>query len=631
MSGWACRVLLCLTVLLAFSGATEGQGRHIVPRYTQATLPAVGFPGALAYVTDGVRGLRLDTGTQWIRITEISSAWFGTVGDGVTDNAAAFSAAYAALQNTGVTLFVPSGTYVMSSEMQTYQLDIVGATDPRPIFKPTAAATRTFRIGSATINDVTDKTRLENIDIDLVNAPNGHVAIEGTKAVSQKHFRRIQVTNSSFAGGRAATATKNHTCLKLVFAAGQSASYDIFEHLAFTYCYTGIDLDNIANGISASASLQFRHYSTAYVYRALVVNGVNPLVNTAHLSFPTDADVSLGDYLVKMISQGGVLYNLWADVALPVAGSVRIDMRTQVIGGNITSSAIQEIDTAGAAVANLSAAPSTVLMDNEGLHARDAMVRDTKPNWIVNPDFRWWFRGTTFANPASSTVTAEGWKAFRQGTNTYAIDKEGAIVQYSAQSLKLAVTVAGSAGAPSGGIEQDLAADFGFRSQAYVGRSMSLGVIARGAVGGETLYLNAFGTVKTYTLTTSFNTYVVTAANPNSDLSIIIGLADSTTGTIYLDTVMLYPGAYYANTFRPHTLNEKYEMNKAPFSQIGGKYHYYGTAAPTASTWAIGDRVWNTGPTEAGGAGSKYVIQGWVCTGAGTPGTWLEMRTLTGN
>ena len=55
------------------------------------------------------------------------------------------------------------------------------------------------------------------------------------------------------------------------------------------------------------------------------------------------------------------------------------------------------------------------------------------------------------------------------------------------------------------------------------------------------------------------------------------------------------------------------------------------TAAPTTGTYAQGDFVRNSNPTEAGVALSKYVIFGWVCTVGGTPGTWLEVRTLTGN
>lgn len=56
-----------------------------------------------------------------------------------------------------------------------------------------------------------------------------------------------------------------------------------------------------------------------------------------------------------------------------------------------------------------------------------------------------------------------------------------------------------------------------------------------------------------------------------------------------------------------------------------------GTAAPTTGTWAKGDVALNSNPVEAGSAASKYVITGWICTVAGTPGTWLPMRSLTGN
>ena len=55
------------------------------------------------------------------------------------------------------------------------------------------------------------------------------------------------------------------------------------------------------------------------------------------------------------------------------------------------------------------------------------------------------------------------------------------------------------------------------------------------------------------------------------------------------------------------------------------------TSAPTTGTWYQGDFVRNSAPTEAGSAGSKYVIFGWICTVAGTPGTWVQQRFLTGN
>lgn len=55
------------------------------------------------------------------------------------------------------------------------------------------------------------------------------------------------------------------------------------------------------------------------------------------------------------------------------------------------------------------------------------------------------------------------------------------------------------------------------------------------------------------------------------------------------------------------------------------------TAAPTGGTYAQGDFVRNSAPSEAGVAGSAYVVLGWVCTVGGTPGTFLQCRVLTGN
>lgn len=55
------------------------------------------------------------------------------------------------------------------------------------------------------------------------------------------------------------------------------------------------------------------------------------------------------------------------------------------------------------------------------------------------------------------------------------------------------------------------------------------------------------------------------------------------------------------------------------------------TAAPTTGTWAQGDFVRNSTPTEQGSASSKYVIYGWIAVAGGTPGTWVQCRFLTGN
>ena len=49
--------------------------------------------------------------------------------------------------------------------------------------------------------------------------------------------------------------------------------------------------------------------------------------------------------------------------------------------------------------------------------------------------------------------------------------------------------------------------------------------------------------------------------------------------------------------------------------------HFYGSAVPSSNKWYVGDIVWNTAPTSGG-------PPGWMCTAAGSPGTWKAMANL---
>lgn len=50
-------------------------------------------------------------------------------------------------------------------------------------------------------------------------------------------------------------------------------------------------------------------------------------------------------------------------------------------------------------------------------------------------------------------------------------------------------------------------------------------------------------------------------------------------------------------------------------------HSYWGTAAPTSGTYAKGDIIWNSAPA----AGSPSM---WVCTVAGSPGTWVSIGNV---
>lgn len=74
------------------------------------------------------------------------------------------------------------------------------------------------------------------------------------------------------------------------------------------------------------------------------------------------------------------------------------------------------------------------------------------------------------------------------------------------------------------------------------------------------------------------------------------------------------------------------QLNLVSEGRIVG-YYSADSASPSSSMVSaqIGDQVRNLSPSETGAASSKYVVTGWICTAAGSPGTWLPMRALTGN
>lgn len=74
------------------------------------------------------------------------------------------------------------------------------------------------------------------------------------------------------------------------------------------------------------------------------------------------------------------------------------------------------------------------------------------------------------------------------------------------------------------------------------------------------------------------------------------------------------------------------QVNLLSEDKISGSYGAR-TAQPSTVIQAVGDFTKNIAPAEAGTAGAKYVVLGWVTTvnGTASAATSLEVRTLTGN
>ena len=95
---------------------------------------------------------------------------------------------------------------------------------------------------------------------------------------------------------------------------------------------------------------------------------------------------------------------------------------------------------------------------------------------------------------------------------------------------------------------------------------------------------------------------------------------------LYLKLPTQYDRAQLADMFR----EIETQVNQLSEGYLTARYTAK-AAAPTTGTWRQGDVVYNNAPAEAGTAGGKYVVTGWICTVSGTPGTWVQSRALTGN
>lgn len=87
--------------------------------YATAAFPSPSAAGRIVRRTDGVRGLWLDTATQWVSLgyDEVNVKEFGAVGDSGTDDAAAIQDAIDALPAIGGVVVVPPGIYLIETPL----------------------------------------------------------------------------------------------------------------------------------------------------------------------------------------------------------------------------------------------------------------------------------------------------------------------------------------------------------------------------------------------------------------------------------------------------------------------------------------------------------------------------------
>ena len=155
----------------------------------------------------------------------------------------------------------------------------------------------------------------------------------------------------------------------------------------------------------------------------------------------------------------------------------------------------------------------------------------------------------------------------------------------------------------------------------YVSDARSVIAVANNSVADQAFFLangcyllTAFGGWGNFGFTTLANLY---AADTGSLIPGITGYPQFTIATVFNDSGN--SGFWY----KTGTGNGSGSWTQVPANalKVGGSTLATGTAAPASGSWARGDRVFNSAPS----VGNP---KSWVCTVAGTPGTWVSEGNL---
>ena len=131
---------------------------------------------------------------------------------------------------------------------------------------------------------------------------------------------------------------------------------------------------------------------------------------------------------------------------------------------------------------------------------------------------------------------------------------------------------------------------------------------ATGALGGVGIFINDTST------SPSVIDYLEITGNAISSESSCVYLKDATIAVYYYDST---------NTLRSLDANIYLEQTISVTARLGNINSIsYALAAPVSGTWRVGDIVYNTAPAPSG-------FIGFVCTVAGTPGTWKTFGAIS--
>lgn len=551
---------------------------------------------------------------------------FGAKGDGVTNDTAAIQACLDAFKSTAGFLptktriiFFPTGTYLISSSLQVTSGQQLLGEGRTSLLKQTGGLTgQIIELAGIMPDDACNEVIVENLGFEST----GSVwAIKATAGVVGQGLIKNIVFNCGYCLSLA-TYTQS-TVVDTLLSVGPlnqllhfKGNRNYIIHLdkegstgssADPYILIEAHTSGKSNGIVIDDVLL--EQTTSANKTMVKFDGVEKLEFLNYWAEPT---LTNGYGLViancEFVHVGGYYQSPFS-----TNNRVKIENTRQVMfdffdgdGEDVNLNSLLEIDS-----------DSSIVIDSLRLRRYWDVVQATYPNIIVNqfvertigitaahytPVRPLWFGGNALQNP-SFTAGVYGWSDFATGTGTTTtpaseintgvmlnIDYGSSGIRVLGQQFTITAGMVGKPFTFSGWVKA-------VTGTGWVSVYMN-GCGADSGNGGERAYV------------VDGWQFLTRSVVPQSAGTLTVGFYIVSLQTINLDDAsfrsgqMSVPALEYSGSF-----------------DIAGKPVTFATAAPTTGTWPIGSKVFNSVP-------SVGAPKGWVCTVAGSPGTWVSEGNL---
>lgn len=427
---------------------------------TVQSLPHASFPpsdpagGALIRQTDQVRGLWMDTGAQFFNLNNewINVKEFGAVGDGITDDTAAFQAAITAARASKSGVYVPQGIYLISDELLVSGVDFIGQQSGDqgamvqgsiwPILRATSGFARLLKVGPPTSADrdlgYSDHTTLRNFGLDLSGADANFIGVGSDFGCLTRSFENLNIRGLS-----GSVTAKNFTGIRLFASATiDTNAYNRLVNIHILHCAHAFDLaSDFVNFCNANTLVNCFAFNARKFFSLCGLN--NRFTNCGINSFEAGWTPNIAtDWGVKIYT-GSNLQGTSANTLDPfyvegITGInrpffyiepriVRMSVRGEIIfaypqeeGG--APDFVQYIDKGGAVRGPLDT-HGGVLISDDTVRAAFLNVPQVQQNRIPNGNFNAWPHGLSFSTPATGTPVAQGFEALKGGSTSYTISR----------------------------------------------------------------------------------------------------------------------------------------------------------------------------------------------------------------